>query len=200
METTNNSQNNMQELENLRQQVSEFKERLDEQQIVNDRLMRNSMKSNVSWFKQTNVWICIIGTLFLPFIIFTLRVTLGVQWLPIIVFCVIFLLDVIFNFWQIRSISASMFAKCDMLTVRRKMIDFKRREKLQMLIEVPLLILWGVWAFMTSNVEGDFAQIIGYSFIFGALLGLALAFGIFFFEMRSVNKTIRELDDYTNNQ
>lgn len=200
METTNNSQNNMQELESLRQQVSEFKERLDEQQIVNDRLMRNSMKSNVSWFKQTNAWICIIGTLFLPFIIFTLRVTLGVLWLPIIVFCVIFLLDVIFNFWQIRSISTSMFAKCDMLTVRRKMIDFKRREKLQMLIEVPLLILWGVWAFMTSNVEGDFAQIIGYSLIFGALLGLALAFGFFFFEMRSVNKTIRELDDYTNNQ
>jgi glucose uptake protein GlcU len=80
------------------------------------------------------------------------------------------------------------------------MIDFKRREKLQMLIEVPLLILWGVWAFMTSNVEGDFAQIIGYSLIFGALLGLALAFGIFFFEMRSVNKTIRELDDYTDNK
>ena len=149
METMNQEQDNMQELESLRQQVKMFKERMDQQQIVNDRLLRSSMKSRVSWIKQTNGWISAFGLLLMPVVAFIAHYGLGMQWAPVVVLCLALVLEAIFNFWQIHSISASMFATSDLLTVRRQMLTFKRREQLQMLIEVPLLILWGFWAFLT---------------------------------------------------
>ena len=38
-------ENNIMEMERLRSELNTFKERLDKQQIVNDQLMRQSMKS-----------------------------------------------------------------------------------------------------------------------------------------------------------
>ena len=200
METMNQGQDNMHELESLRQQVRTFKERMDQQQIVNDRLLRRSMKSQVSWIKHTNGWICVIGILFLPLVVIAFRYGMGVQWAPIVVLCVAMVLETIFVFRQIRSISAFMFATCDLLTVKRQMLTFKRREQLQMFIEVPMIILWGFWAFVTADSTSSFN---GVSPIVGAVgfgIGLLIAFVIYFFEMRTLNKTLRELDEITNNQ
>ena len=39
------------ELEMLREQLAEFKRILDKQEIINERLIRQAMKSHVSWIK-----------------------------------------------------------------------------------------------------------------------------------------------------
>ena len=52
METNNN---NINELEQLREQMSIFKDKLNKQQIINDQLVRNTMKSKLSWIKSF-VW------------------------------------------------------------------------------------------------------------------------------------------------
>lgn len=54
METNNNS--NFNELEQLREQMAVFKNRLSKQQIINERLVRNSMGSKMSWIKNF-IWI-----------------------------------------------------------------------------------------------------------------------------------------------
>ena len=200
METMNQEQDNMQELESLRQQVKMFKERMDQQQIVNDRLLRNSMKSRVSWIKQTNGWISAFGLLIMPILAFLAHYGLGMQWAPVVVLCLALVLEAIFNFWQIHSISASMFATSDLLTVRRQMLTFKRREQLQMLIEVPLLILWGFWAFLTADSREDFQGVMSAGAVIGGCIGLVVAFVLFFFEIRTLNKTVHELDEFTNNE
>ena len=43
--------NNMNELEQMREQMNIFKSRLDKQQIINEQLVRNSMGSKLSWIK-----------------------------------------------------------------------------------------------------------------------------------------------------
>ena len=49
-------ENNIMEMERLRSELNTFKERLDKQQIVNDQLMRQSMKSKMSWIRKM-LWI-----------------------------------------------------------------------------------------------------------------------------------------------
>ena len=49
-------ENNIMEIEQLRSELNTFKERLDKQQIVNDQLMRQSMKSKMSWIRKM-LWI-----------------------------------------------------------------------------------------------------------------------------------------------
>lgn len=192
---------NMQELEALRQQVKTFKERMDQQQIVNDKLLRRSMKSQVSWIKHTNGWTSLIGLLLMPFFVLSFHYMLGMQWAPIVVLCLAIVFDFVFNMWQIRSISASMFATSDLMTVKRKMLSFKRREQLQMAIEVPLILIWLIWAFMTSesaNGSNDFNAFIKGSGIIGGIIGILIVAVLYYFEIRTVNKTIAQLDEFTN--
>lgn len=199
METmNNNSQENMQELESLRQQVSEFKQRMDQQQIVNDRLIRRSMTARVSWFKQTNGWVSALGMLLLPVIVLLFRYAVGMQWAPIVVLAVLMIAEAVFNFWQIHTISASQLAKDNLLSVRRRLLDFKRREKWQMLIEVPMIVLWAVWAFWTAldGVTSDAA--LGYAITgaVGVFFGLMIGFVFFFLEMRTLGRAVRELEEF----
>ena len=50
------NQNNLQELEYLRSQVAEFKNRLDQQEIVSRHLFDEAMKGHVSWIKHMGIW------------------------------------------------------------------------------------------------------------------------------------------------
>ncbi len=44
-----NQNNSLQELEELRSQVAEFKNRVEQQEIVSRRLLKEAMKGHVSW-------------------------------------------------------------------------------------------------------------------------------------------------------
>ena len=76
METNNN---NINELEQLREQMSIFKDKLNKQQIINDQLVRNTMKSKLSWIKSF-VWgeIIIIPILLLGMAVF--HAGTGLSW------------------------------------------------------------------------------------------------------------------------
>ena len=50
-----NLNNNLQELEELRSQVAEFKKHVEQQEIVSRRLLKEAMKGHVSWIKQMSI-------------------------------------------------------------------------------------------------------------------------------------------------
>ena len=71
--------NNMQELEEMRSALASLKNKLDKQEIVNDRLLRQSMNSKMSWIKRY-LWISlcfipIVAVCFLP-----MTITLKLSW------------------------------------------------------------------------------------------------------------------------
>ena len=53
-----NQNNNLQELDELRSQVAEFKNRLEQQEIVSRRMLNAAMKGHVSWIKQMSEHWC----------------------------------------------------------------------------------------------------------------------------------------------
>ena len=70
METlTNNNPIPMNEVDELRQQLVLFKQRLDQQEIVNDRLLRRSMNARLNIFTKTSVIMDVIGLLVMPIIL-----------------------------------------------------------------------------------------------------------------------------------
>ena len=71
--------NNMNELEQMREQMEAFKSRLDKQQIVNEQLVRNSMGSKMSWIKNF-VWAEIIMVPILLIIMAGFHASEGLSW------------------------------------------------------------------------------------------------------------------------
>ena len=190
---------NLQELEELRSQVAEFKNRMEQQEIVSQQLLKKAMTAHVSWFKNFNIWADIICLCFMPVLALILR-GIGCSWAPFIVILIILIGELIFNIWNTRSISTKYLMSDDVLTSRQRLLKFKQREKWQMVIEVPLLVLWVFWVYFdgpghTSQNQTEWAV----RFIFAFVIGFAIGFYIYYREMRSLNKAIKEIDEFNKN-
>ena len=193
-----NQNNNLQELEQLRSQVAEFKNRLEQQEIVSERLLKQAMSGHVSWFKKLNVWADVVGLCFMPLVALFLRER-GCSWAPFIVLLIILLGELAFNIWNTRSIGSQHLMSNDVMTSRQRLLRFKQRERWQTVIEVPMIVLWLVWVYFdvagrTSQNHTDLAVWL----ISVLVIGLAIGFYIYYREMRSLNKAIKDIDEFAN--
>ena len=137
-----NQNNNLQELEELRRQVAEFKNRMEQQEIVSRRLLEEAMKGHVSWIKQMSFWGSVAELALLPLFVYVLRSIAGFLWLPIIVLGLLIAGEAVFNFWNVSTIRDKHLAVDDVLSAQQRLITFKRREKLYTFGILPFLLLW----------------------------------------------------------
>ena len=191
-----NQNNNLQELEELRSQVAEFKNRMEKQEIVSRLLLKKAMTGHVSWLKKFNVWADVICLCIMPLMALFLR-EIGCSWAPFIVLLIITLGELIFNIWNTRSISTQRLMSDDVLTSRQRLLRFKQREWWQMVIEVPMLVLWVFWVYFDGPGHRSLNQTEwAVWFIFAFVIGFAIGFYIYYREMHSLNKAIKEIDEF----
>ena len=194
-----NQNNNLQELEELRGQVAEFKKRVEQQEIVSRHLLKEAMKGNVSWIKRMSIWGSVGELVILPLLVYLLRSIVGVSWLPIIALGLLIVGEAVFNFWNVSTIRDKHLAADDVLSVQQRLVTFKRREKLYTFGILPFLLLWlacipfGVFhgtdiAFPSSD------RLVVYCV--ATVILFALLFYVFSREMRSLNNAIKNIDEF----
>ena len=187
-----NQNNNLQELEGLRDQVTEFKKRMEQQEIVNHQLLKIAMNKHISWIKFMNTWAGPIALVLSPLFIFCLR-ELGCSWIPIIFIILVLIGETVFNIWNVSTISNKHLAAQDIISVQQRLTAYKRREKLQTYIECPLILLLGGWFIFDIY---NYINIPVIKLIVGLLLGSFIIFFILFREIRSLNKAIKVIDEF----
>lgn len=180
------------ELEYLRQQVAEFKSRLDKQEIVSNRMLREAMLSRMKWIFNTNRF----GLLLIPLVIgmmiyYYYSLHLMPLWI-LILFIVVFLIGIVSSLLNARLIRPDLIATHNLLEVRRELTKFRRREKLGSMISLPLMaLIITLWVWQRPDVFPSlFTLFIG--FLIGTLIGLFVLRR----EMRSINETLRQIDEY----
>jgi hypothetical protein len=195
-----NQNNNLQELEELRSQVAEFKNRVEQQEIVSRRLLKEAMKGHVSWIKQMSIWGSVGELVILPLLVYALRCIVGVSWLPIIAVGLVIVGEAVFNFWNVSSIRDKHLAVDDVLSVQQRLITFKRREKLYTYGILPFIFLWVVWLLFDVYYGTDipfFPSSDRLLFYFVVIaITLAVISYVFYREMRSLNKAIKDIDEF----
>ena len=197
-----NQINNLQELEELRSRVAEFKNRMEQQEIVSRHLLDEAMKGHVSWIKQMSVWGGVVDLALVPLTVYLLKSIVGVSWLPIIAVCVVMVIEALFNFWNVSTIRDKYLAANDVINTQKRLRTYKRREKLYFYIIIPFLLLWLVWLLFDvySGKDIPFPSTDRLIFDFTAIaIILAICFYVFYREMRSLNKAIKEIDEYKKN-
>ena len=194
-----NQNNNLQELEELRSQVAEFKNRVEQQEIVSRRLLKEAMKGHVSWIKQMSIWGSVGELAILPFLVYALRSIVGVSWLPIIVVGLVIVGEAVFNFWNVSTIRDKHLAVDDVLSAQQRLITFKRREKLYTYGILPFIFLWAVWllfdVYHGTDIPFPSSDRLLVDFV---VIGITLAVlsYVFYREMRSLNKAIKDIDEF----
>jgi hypothetical protein len=194
-----NQNNSLQELEELRSQVAEFKNRVEQQEIVSRRLLKEAMKGHVSWIKQMSIWGSVGELAILPFLVYALRNIVGVSWLPIIVIGLVIVGEAVFNFWNVSTIRDKHLAVDDVLSAQQRLITFKRREKLYTYGILPFIFLWVVWllfdVYHGTDIPFPSSDRLLVDFV---VIGITLAVlsYVFYREMRSLNKAIKNIDEF----
>ena len=199
-----NQNNNLQELEELRGQVAEFKKRMEQQEIVNRRLLKEAMKGHVLWIRQMNIWGSVGELVILPLLVYLLRSIVGVSWLPIIAVGLLIVGEAVFNFWNVSTIRDKHLAADDVLSVQQRLITFKRREKLYTFGILPFLFLWVVWLLFDVYYGTDIPFFPSSDRNLVYFVVIVVAFTILFYvfsrEMRSLNKAIKDIDEFTKKE
>ena len=194
-----NQNNNFQELEELRSQVAEFKNRMEQQEIVSRRLLKEAMNSHVSWIKQMGIWVSVAELVILPLLVYALRSIVGVSWLPTIVIGLMIVSEAVFNFWNVSTIRDKHLAVDDVLSAQQRLITFKRREKLYTFGILPFLFFWVVWLLFDVYYGTDIPffpssdRLLVYFVVI--VITLAILSYVFYREMRSLNKAIKDIDE-----
>ena len=195
-----NLNNNLQELEELRSQVAEFKKHVEQQEIVSRRLLKEAMKGHVSWIKQMSIWGSVGELVILPWLVYALRSIVGVSWLPIIVIGLVIVGEAVFNFWNVSTIRDKHLAVDNVLSAQQRLITFKRREKLYTYGILPFIFLWVVWFLFDVYYGTDIPffpssdRLLVYFVVI--VITLAVLSYVFYREMRSLNKAIKDIDEF----
>ena len=152
-----NATNNF-EMDEMRQQMETLKKKLNAQQIVNDRLMRRSMKSTANKIVQRHNVVMAVALLMIPFGYFSIVVSGGLSIPFWIATCIFMIIEAAATYYIGFDLRDSRLMQGKLLEVRRKVARAKKLENQWLFISIPLVILWLAWFVyeaMLQNVDGN---------------------------------------------
>ena len=186
----------------MRSQVAEFKNRMEQQEIVSRRLLKEAMKGHVTWIKQMSFWGSVVELAILPLMVYALRYIAGFSWLPSIALGLVMAGEAAFNFWNVSTIRDKHLAVDDVLSAQQRLITFKRREKLYTFGILPFLLLFLVCIPFGVFHETDIPfpptnRLVVYCVLI--VITSAIFSYVFSRKMRSLNKAIKDIDELAVN-
>lgn len=196
METNNN---NINELEQLREQMSIFKDKLNKQQIINDQLVRNTMKSKLSWIKSF-VWgeIIIIPILLLGMAVF--HAGTGLSWWLYGFLAIGLIADATGDF-IINRIPKGQLLSGDLVETSKRLVKMKKQRTSWFIIGLIFVTIWLVWFIVELVLKTDPGCTLPDHNLVIAIMAIAVAVGgviggiVSWFIFRKMQRTNNDIID-----
>ena len=191
--------NNDFELEDMRQQMTTLKNKLNEQEIVNDRLVRRSMRNEVSNITYRYNIIIAISVLMVPYgywcfvVLSHLSITF---WIATSIFM---LICGGATFYNSRKISNSGLLSQNLVEARKKVASAKKFEVDWLKFGIPAVCIWLCWFFYELYQKNNDALTEGL-FIggcIGGLIGAICGIRIHLKTQRQYQEIIDQIEDLT---
>jgi len=195
------------ELEQMRRQMNVLKEKLNKQEMINERLMRESMRHKMSWMNKF-VWAEIM---FLPFCFLVVGLIawfLHLSWW-FVGYCVaLLLLDILCDF-KLSRIRPKDWMECDLFGLSLRLARLNRLRVVQTAVAFAAMFVAVAWAYfgadipanafdnlskpMASGVKGAIC-----GGCIGSVIGMFIAIWIVWKMNKDSNKMINEINKMTN--
>ncbi|MBP5799521.1 MAG: hypothetical protein J6W43_06385 [Prevotella sp.] len=190
------------ELENMRQQMTTLKNKLNQQEIVNERLMRRSMRNEVNTITRRYYIIIALGIFMVPYGYWCFVKLSGLSILFWIVTSIFMLICAGATFYNTRKISDSGLMNRSLVEARQKVASAKKFEANWLFFGIPAVILWLGWFFY------EIYQINGgsiYNGLFlggciGGIIGAIAGINLHFKTQRQYQEIIDQIEDLTSEQ
>ena len=192
--------NNDFEFENMRQQMTTLKNKLNKQEIVNDRLIRHSMKQTAGNISRRYYMIMALCLLMIPYSYWAFVKLNGFS-IPFWIFtCIGMLICGGGTFYNSRKLSDSNLMTNNLVDVRRRMARAKKFDADWLFIGIPFAIVFLGWFMYESYLLHPDAFFNGlfWAGCIGGTLGAIWGFSLHFKTQRQYQENIDQIEDLTD--
>jgi len=199
METPNNTFNEF-ELDSLRQQINDLKNKVDQQGRLNESLVKKAIQGKMRNVHGIIVKLAIVAILSIPFYIF-MKYQIGLSW-PLTIATIVLMVGSVTSDYFINRIDVSHMGD-DLVETANKLVKMKRNRVIGQRIGISAAILWLIWfcyeyfklnsAYGTEVAWGSIAGI-----VIGAAIGGFIGLRIFNKMQRTNDEMIDQINDLTS--
>lgn len=198
--------NNNNELEIMRSQMASFKKQLEQQEIINSRIMSESMKKKFSWIKKMIIGEIILIPIFL-YLAFAAKYYLDLSWWSTSTFIILLLCDVWCDYdINMRAIKNSDYSRDNLVNTMEKLLRMKQRRTKQaaiMLITLIGLIIWlsiEISLHLISINAATRMWGVFYGGVVGGVIGIAVSWWIFCKMQKTNDEMIKQIEEISKEQ
>lgn len=138
-----NNENNCQELEEMRAQLTVLKNKLDKETIINERLLRDTMKRKAKTIN-ANAWVSVGAGIFVILWAIFFLPELGLSWYFVIATIVMMLVCIFFTYKQHKNVNDKTM-NGDLLTVAKVMKKLKQDYQNWLKYAIIMIAIWLPW-------------------------------------------------------
>lgn len=192
----------MDELNKMKEQLNLLHQKLNQERIVNDRLVRRVVNKNMSRINRDSFILTLVAAIAIPYCILVFR-WMQVSWFFTIITAFFFLLALVFNIYTHRHLKPTDIANSTFAEVTRRVVRMKLLYARWLRFSIPFLIVWLVgFAYeITTLVEigADERHGILIGGAIGGVIGAILGIITYRRTQRLANEILNEINDNTPN-
>ena len=187
------------QLEDMRQQMAALKRKLERQEVVNDQLIRQMMRRNVSSLNRRTWVLTTIALLMIPYGYWAFVTLNGFSIAFWIGTCVLMLTSAGANLYIGKAVLNSQLLRNDLIDVRLKMARAKKLNAQWLLYGIPAIVLWFACFCYEAYKKGGAEEMNALLFSggIGAVVGLVIGLRIHFKTQRQYQAIIDQIEDIT---
>ena len=202
MENQNYNLDDFNELDDLRQQIKNLKDKVDQQGRLNEDLVKKAIQGKMRGVHSTIIKLAILAIAVIPLYIM-MKYKVGLSW-PLVIFTIIFLLSSVTSDYFINRIDVSHMGD-DLVETANKLVKMKKNRVIAQRIGIGVVLVWLVWFcyeyFKLNSVYGEavaWGSLIG--IFVGAAIGGLIGLRIFNKMQRANDEMIDQINELTREQ
>lgn len=196
----NDMENNREGFEDIQRQIDLLKKKLDNEKIINERLMRKAMSSRVNsveryLWKVLSLGVVAMALMALDFIVlFPLSLPFVIATELMLLCCIVFICI------NKRLVSSDKIMSGNLIEASSSLARFKKREIRYICVSIPLTVLWITWLVFEIRVyapdeESMYSMLTG--IMIGGIIGFCIGVSMFRKMLRNVNDVLSQIEELT---
>ena len=186
------------EMLEMKEQLSLLIKKLDKETIVNERMIRRSMKEKADRLSRRLIVEILVSLIMIPFFICVLP-NLSKVSMPFCIFSAgFFALGVLYVFYMYLRFRPQKFIEGNMIEARRDTLNFKKQTlRWTYCIGIPFLVVYIAW-FVYEKMQyyqGEILKIVLVSALIGFLIGGAIGINIFLKDLRATDEILMQIEE-----
>jgi hypothetical protein len=186
------------EMLEMKEQLSLLIKKLDKETIVNERMIRRSMKEKADRLNRRLIVEILVSLIMIPFFICVLP-NLSKVSMPFCIFSAgFFALAILYGFYMYLRFRPQKFIEGNMIEARRDTLNFKKQTlRWTYCIGIPFLVVYIAW-FVYEKMQyyqGEILKIVLVSALIGFLIGGAIGINIFLKDLRTTDEILMQIEE-----